>query len=127
MSRHGRWLSGKSRNPHGKSYRFSDATDSDELIRSPLVSPSLPPMKLLERVAELEGENRRLLSEYADARAEAVRRVDGLAAAAAVPKAKTTPTLWLMVALLVVLTSAATGFVTSGLVARFSPTVEESW
>lgn len=84
-------------------------------------------MKLLERVAELEGENRRLLSEYADARAEAVRRVDGLAAAAAVPKAKTTPTLWLMVALLVVLTSAATGFVTSGLVARFSPTVEESW
>ncbi len=83
-------------------------------------------MKLLERVAGLEGENRRLLSEYAAAKAEAVRRVDRLTAAP-VDAATTTPALWVAIALLVALTSMATTFVTSGLVDRFVPQVEETW
>jgi hypothetical protein len=83
-------------------------------------------MKLLERVAELEGENRRLLSEYAAAKAEAVRRVDRLAAVP-VDAAKTTPALWVAIALLVALTSMATTFVTSRLVDRFVPRLEETW
>ena len=83
-------------------------------------------MKLIERVAQLEGENRLLVLEYADAKAEAVRRVDGRSAVP-VEAAKTTPALWAAIALLVVSTCMATTFVTSRLVDRFVPHGEENW